>query len=77
MNVTKEKIMEIKPGRTEIFVCEDDGKMQSAISMLSRAKRSKLPDGIVDYECRTAIQDGVCVMIIRALRESDEKVLNR
>lgn len=77
MNVTTDDFLKIKPGKTEIFICEDNKKMLSAISMLSRAKRSELPDGIVDYECRTEVKDGVCVMLIRALRENDEKVLNR
>lgn len=77
MNVTTEDFKSIRPGHTEVFVCENANKMQSAGVMIARAKRSELPKGVVDYEYRTEIREGVCIMLIRALREGDQKVLNR
>jgi len=74
MNVTKEEIRNIKPGSFEPFQCEDAAKMHSAVSLLSQMKRTGMPDGVSDYESQKFF--GKNILLIHALRDGDEKVLN-
>lgn len=74
MNVTKEEIRNIKPGAFEPFVCEDAAKMHSAVSLLSQMKRMGMPEGVADYESQKFFDKNI--LLIHALREGDEKVLN-
>lgn len=74
MNVTKEDIKNIKPGAIEPFLCEDADKMHSGVSQISQIKRSKMPDGVVDYESQKFF--GKNILLIHAMREGDKKVLN-
>jgi hypothetical protein len=75
MNVTTEDIRSIPPGALRIFKCEDGKKMRSACSLVTTVKRTEMPDGVVDYETRKEFDTNI--VIIRALREGDNKVLNR
>ena len=74
MNVTKEDIKDIKPGAIEPFLCENADKTHSGVSQVSQVKRSGMPDGVVDYECRKFF--GKNILLIHAMREGDKKVLN-
>ena len=74
MTVTTEEIKGIKPGSTEAFNC-DRGKMYAVATTLSTIKRRGLPDGVVDYEHKKLFDKNI--IIIRAMREGDEPVLNR
>ena len=74
MTVTTEEIKNIKPGSTEAFNC-DSGKMYAVATALSTLKRRGLPDGVVDYEHKKLFDKSI--IIIRAMREGDEPVLNR
>lgn len=76
MNVTTEDIRNIKPGSLKLFKCEDETKMQSAASLIGQIKRLGMPERVVDYEYRKFFDEGNLILI-RALREGDEKVLNR
>lgn len=74
MNVTTEEIKAIKPGATEAFHC-DVTKMRSLATILSDMKKyGCCPEGIVEYEHRKFPNKKI--VIIRALREGDMKVLN-
>lgn len=75
MNVTTEDIMNIRPGAIRPFVCEDARKMQSAATLVGQVKRLGMPEGVVDYEIQRFYDDNI--MLIHALKEGDEKVLNR
>lgn len=75
MNVTTEDIRSIPPGALRIFKCENGKKMRSACSLVTTVKRTEMPDGVVDYETRKEFDTNI--VIIRALREGDNKVLNR
>ena len=74
MTVTTEQIRSIKPGTTEAFNC-DCNKMYSVATTLTTIKRKKLPEGVVDYEHKKLFDKNI--IIIRAMREGDEPVLNR
>ena len=79
MNVTTEDLRKIKPGSVQPFVCEDGGKMRSACSLISILKQTGFPDGIVGYETKKFFadeNDGVNIILIHAMREGDERVLN-
>lgn len=75
MTVTLEDIKAIKPGTTEAFNCDSDS-MYVVATTLSTIKRKpkSMPEGVVDYEHKKFF--GKEIIIIRALREGDEKVLN-
>ena len=74
MSVSVEDIRNIKPGSTEAFNCES-GKMYYVATALSTLKRRGMPDGVVDYEHKKLFDKNI--VIIRAMREGDEPVLNR
>ena len=75
MAVTLEDIKAIKPGTTEAFNCES-GAMFYVATALSTLKRKPedMPLGIVGYEHKKFFDKNI--IVIRALREGDEKVLN-
>lgn len=75
MNVTTEDIRNIKPGTIKPFLCEDARKMQSAATLVGQTKRLCMPEDVVDYEFQKFYDDGI--ILIHAMREGDEKVLNR
>ena len=74
MNVSTEEIRSIKPGSTEAFNC-DGSKMYAVATALSTLKRRGLPEGVADYEHKKLFDKNI--IIIRAMREGDEPVLNR
>lgn len=74
MTVGVNEIKNIKPGSTDAFNC-DAGKMFAVAAQLSTIKRKGLPDGVVDYEHKKLFEKNI--IIIRAMREGDEPVLNR
>lgn len=74
MTVTTEEIKNIKPGATEAFNC-DSGKMYAVATALSTIKRRGMPDGVADYEHKKLFDKNI--IIIRAMREGDEPLLNR
>lgn len=74
MTVSSEEIKNIKPGSTEAFNC-DSGKMYAVATQISTIKRRGLPDGVADYEHKKLFDKNI--IIIRALREGDEPILNR
>lgn len=73
-NVMTDEIKKIKPGATEAFHC-DSSKMYSIATMLTTIQRRDLPEGVVGYEHKKLFDKDI--IIIRALREGDEKMLNR
>jgi hypothetical protein len=74
-NVSTEEIKSIKPGATEAFHC-DATKMRSLATALSDMKRyRKMPEGIVAYEHITFPEKNI--VVVRAMREGEEKVFNR
>jgi len=74
MTVTTEEIRAIKPGAFDAFNCDGD-KMYSVASVLSALKRKGLPEGVMDYEHKKIFDRNI--IIIRAMREGDEPILNR
>jgi len=74
MTVTTEEIKNIKPGATEAFNC-DSGKMYAVATALSTIKRRGMPDGVADYEHKKLFDKNI--IIIRAMREGDEPILNK
>ena len=74
MTVTTEEIKSIKPGATEAFNCSK-GKMYAVATALSTIKRRGMPEGVADYEHKKLFDKDI--IIIRAMREGDEPVLNR
>lgn len=77
MNVTLDDIRNIKPGTVQPFVCEDGKKMRSAASLITTIKRTEMPDGVADYEHKkfwADENDGVSIILIHAMRESDPSV---
>ena len=74
MNVSTEEIRNIKPGSTEAFNC-DGSKMYAVSTALSTLKRRGLPDGVVGYEHKKFFDRNI--VVIRAMREGDEPILNR
>lgn len=75
MNVTTEDIRAIKPGSIKPFVCEDALAINSACSLVTRLKRIGMPDGVVDYETQKFYD--INILLIHAMKEGDDKVLNR
>lgn len=76
MNVTTEDIKKIKAGTIQPFLCEDAKKMQSAATLICQLKRCGMPDGVVDYEYQKFF-DNDNILLIHAMKEGDEKVLNK
>lgn len=76
MNVSTEDIKRIKAGQIVPFLCEDARKMQSAATMIGQIKRLGMPDGVVDYEFQKFFGTEN-IILIHALRENEEKVLNK
>ncbi len=74
MTVSTEQIKGIKPGATEAFNCDAE-KMYAVATALSTIKRRGIPDGVVDYEHKKFFDKNI--IIIRAMREGDEPILNR
>ena len=74
MTVTTEQIRSIKPGATEAFNCDGD-KMYAVATAISTIKRRGIPDGVVDYEHKKFFDKGI--IVIRAMRNGDEPILNR
>lgn len=74
MTVTTEEIKSIKPGATEAFNCDSE-KMYAVATTISTIKRRGRPDGVMDYEHKKLFDKNI--IIIRALREGDEPILNR
>ena len=76
MNVSVEDIRKIPAGGLRIYPVEDGKKIRSARSLVSQVKNEMgMPEGVVDYELRKEILEIGLVVIIRALREGDEKIL--
>lgn len=75
MNVTTEDIRAIKPGAIKPFICEDALAINSACVLVTRLKRVGMPDGVTDYETQKFYD--LNLLLIHALRDGDEKVLNR
>lgn len=75
MNVTTDDIKGIKAGTIKPFICEDARKMQSAATLAGQLKRLGMPDGVVDYEFQKFFDCNV--ILIHAMKEGDERVLNR
>jgi len=75
MNVTTDEIKAIKPGATEAFNC-DVSKMKSLATVLSTLNTfGSRPDEIVFYEHKKFPAKNI--VIIRAMREGDEPILNK
>jgi hypothetical protein len=74
MTVSADEIRSIRPGSTEAFPCDVD-KMYSVATQLSTIKRRGLPEGVVDYEHKKIYDRNI--IIIRAMREGDEPILNK
>lgn len=73
MTVTAEEIRGIKPGSTEAFHCDRE-KMFSVATTLSTLKRKGMPEGVADFEHKKLFDKNI--IIIRAMREGDEPILN-
>jgi hypothetical protein len=50
--------------------------MQSAATMIGQIKRLGMPDGVVDYEFQKFFGESN-IILIHAMRENEEKVLNK
>lgn len=75
MKVSTDDIRMIRPGTIEPFLCDDAQAMYSAASLIARLKNVGMPEGIVDYETQKFF--GKNIILIHAMKEGDEKVLNR
>ena len=74
MSITTEEIRKMKPGSIEPFLC-NGGEMFSVATTLSKIKRTGLPEGVVDFEHQKFFDRGI--IVIHAMREGDQFVLNR
>lgn len=75
MSVTTEEIRAIKAGTIEPFLCEDALALNSACSLVTRLKRVGMPDGVSNYETQKFYDKNI--ILIHAMREGDEYVLNK
>lgn len=75
MNVTTEEIRGIRPGTIVPFQCEDALALNSACSLVTRLKKVGMPAGVVNYETQKYYDRNI--IIIHAMREGDEFVLNK
>ena len=77
MNVSTEDILKIPAGALRFFPCEDGKKLRSARSLVSIIKNETgMPDGVVDYETRKEELETGLHIVIHAMREGDEPILN-
>ena len=75
MNVSTDEIKAIKPGCTEAFNCDKE-KMKSLATVLSTLNTfGSRPDDIVLYEHKKFPSKNI--VIVRAMREGDEPILNK
>lgn len=75
MNVTTEEIRAIRPGTIEPFICEDALALNSACSLVTRLKRVGMPDGVSNYETQKFYDKNI--LLIHAMRENDDFILNK
>lgn len=75
MNVSTEDIRNIRPGSIKPFIGLSALEMNSACSKTTRLKRVGMPEGVVDYETQKFYD--LNLLLVRAMREGDTKVLNR
>lgn len=75
MNVSTEDIRNIKAGTIKPFICADALAMNSAGSLVTRLKRVGMPEGVIDYETQKFYETNI--ILIHAMKEGDEQVLNR
>ena len=75
MNVSTEDIKNIKAGTIKPFICEDALAMNSACTLVTRVKRVGMPEGVVNYETQKFYETNI--ILIRAMKEGDDFVLNR
>lgn len=75
MNVTTEDIRNIRPGTIKPFLCEDAKSLYSACSLVSILKNRGMPEGVVNYETQKFFENNI--LLIHAMKEGDEQVLNR
>lgn len=75
MNLTKEDLMAMKPGLIKPFLCENAMKMQCAVTIVCQNKRNGMPEGVVDFECQKFFDSNI--ILVHALGEGEEKVLNK
>ena len=75
MKVSTEDIKMIKPGCIKPFLCEDALAMNSACTLVTRLKHVGLPDGVVNYETQKFYDSNI--VLIHAMKEGDEFILNR
>lgn len=75
MKISTEDIRNIKPGTIEPFLCDDASAMYSTTSLIARLKNVGMPEGVVDYEVQRFFSKNI--ILVHAMKEGDEKVLNR
>ena len=75
MNVSTVDIKNIKAGTIKPFICKDALAMNSAASLVTRVKRIGMPEGVIDYETQKFYETNI--ILIHAMKEGDELVLNR
>ena len=75
MNVSLEKLKEMRPGQVKPFLCDTAKAMFSGCSLVTFLKRTGLPEGIADYETQKDFGDNI--LLVRAMGEGDTPILNR
>lgn len=75
MNVSTEDIRNIRPGAIQPFIGLSALEMNSACTKVTRLKRVGTPEGVVDYETQKFYD--LHLLLVRAMRDGDTKVLNR
>lgn len=75
MKVSTDDIRAIKAGTIEPFLCDDTPSMYSVTSLIARLKNVGMPEGVVDYETQRFFSKNI--ILVHAMKEGDEKVLNR
>lgn len=75
MNVTTEQLRQIKPGQIRAFLCEDAKALYSGCTLVSLLKRKGVPEGVADYETQKCFDENI--LLVRALGEGDEPLLNK
>lgn len=75
VKLSTENIRAIRPGAIEPFLCESGREMEVATVLVTRLKRVGLPDGVVDYETQKFYEKNI--FLIHAMKEGDQKVLNK
>lgn len=69
MNVTVEDILNIKPGKSTAFRCENRGKMVSARTLVSYCNKVKCPIGVQRYTTSVNWED----LIVTITAVADDK----